>query len=121
VIKPNPTAIRAIQEADVIVIGPGSLYTSILPNLLIKEIPEAIAIAQALKIYVCNVMTQHGETDGYGAKDHLKALLQHTSPRLVEYCIVNIAHPPEELLVKYRNENSFPVLADAPEIKKLGY
>ena len=71
---PLPAAIRAIQEADYIVIGPGSLYTSIMPNLLVPELREAIAIAKAPRIYVCNIMTQPGETQGYTVADHIRAL-----------------------------------------------
>jgi uncharacterized cofD-like protein len=117
----TPDAMRAIQEADVIVLGPGSLYTSIIPNLLVKDITEAIVQAKAKKVYVCNVMTQFGETDGYSAFDHVKNLIEHSHPKIINYCIVNSARVPEELLVKYRQENSYPVRADAERIRKIGY
>ena len=78
----TPEALRAIREADLIVLGPGSLYTSIIPNLLIKEITGAIAASRAMKVYVCNVMTQPGETDGYTASNHIKALIEHSHPRV---------------------------------------
>lgn len=120
-IQPAPEVIKAIREAQIIVIGPGSLYTSILPNLVIKEISEAIASSSALKIYVCNVMTQHGETDHYGASSHLKALIQHTHPRMVDYCVINDQVPDREVLIKYEQEKAFPTKPDYLEIKRMGY
>ncbi|MFH1201484.1 MAG: gluconeogenesis factor YvcK family protein [Candidatus Omnitrophota bacterium] len=121
IIQPTSDAIKAIQEAELIILGPGSLYTSILPNLVIKEISEAIVNSHAPKIYVSNVMTQHGETDGYSAFDHLYALIQHTHPRIVDYCVVNGTPPPTELLYKYSQEKSFPTLADIKRIEEAGY
>jgi len=120
-IQPTLEAIEAIKNAQVIVIGPGSLFTSILPNLVIKEIANAIAKSSALKIYVCNVMTQHGETDDYRASDHLKALIEHTSPRIVDYCVVNSKIPEESLLAKYKQEKAFTTMADSLKIKGMGY
>ena len=120
-IQPASDAIRAIEEAELIVLGPGSLYTSILPNLVIKEISESIVNSRAMKIYACNVMTQHGETDGYSAFDHLYALIQHTHPRIVDFCIVNIAQPPTQLLYKYSQEKSFLTLVDIKRIEEAGY
>jgi len=114
-------AIKAIQEADVIILGPGSLYTSIIPNLLIKGITDAIAESQAMKIYICNVMTQTGETDGYKASDHLRALIGHSGKKdVVNFCVVNTATKvPKGLLEKYEKEKSFPVMADSKRIKEL--
>ncbi|MBN2120241.1 MAG: YvcK family protein [Candidatus Omnitrophica bacterium] len=120
-IKPTLEAIEAIREAQIIVIGPGSLYTSILPNLVIKDITRAIVESSALKIYVCNVMTQHGETDNYTASEHLKTLLKHTHPKIVDYCVINNKMPDKNILVKYQQEKSFPAKADVSEIKKMGY
>lgn len=119
--KPTPDALRAIQDADVIIFGPGSLYTSIIPNLLVRTIPEAIANSAALKIYVCNVMTQSGETDGYSAFDHVQAIIKHTNSRIVDCCIVNMAKVPKNLLGRYEQEKSFPVLSDSHRIRELGY
>lgn len=82
-------AVRAILEADLIVIGPGSLYTSIMPNLLVNDICKAVRAAEALKVYVCNVATQPGETDGYDAGDHIAAIEKHVGPDLVDYILVN--------------------------------
>jgi len=115
-------ALKAIEEADVIILGPGSLYTSIIPNLIIKGISDAIAKATAMKIYVCNVMTQPGETDGYKASDHLRALIGHSGKKnIVNFCVVNTAtRVPKELLEKYEQQKSFPVIADSKAIKDLG-
>ena len=84
-----PAALAAIGEADLIVLGPGSLYTSVIPNLLVDGVAEAIARSDAPKIYVCNIMTQEGETEGYTAADHLQALLKHGAPDLVDLCLAN--------------------------------
>ncbi len=88
-VKPNKEVLKAILEADAIVLGPGSLFTSVIPNLLIPEVSEQIALSRAVKIYVCNVMTQPGETDNYSVADHLKALFRHTGPGFVHYVIAN--------------------------------
>ena len=120
-IRPNPEVIEAIKNAQIIAIGPGSLFTSILPNLVIKEIAEAIARSSALKIYVCNLMTQHGETDNYSASDHLKALIEHTSSRIVDYCVVNSRIPNESMLDKYKQEQAYSTVADSLKIKEMGY
>jgi len=117
----TPEAIRAIREAQIIVLGPGSLYTSIIPNLLIREITDAIVAANAIKVYVCNVMTQPGESDGYKASDHIRALINHSHPRLIDYCIVNIGEIPSEILKRYQQENSFSVINDRRNIENMGY
>ncbi|MDP1853433.1 MAG: YvcK family protein [Candidatus Omnitrophota bacterium] len=117
----TPEAIRAISEAEVIVLGPGSLYTSILPNLLIKEITEAMAASSAPKIYVCNIMTQYGETDGYSAYDHLNTVINHSKKRIVDYVIVNTADIPENLIMKYKEEKAFLIRNDAEKIRKAGF
>lgn len=116
----TPEAIRAISEAEVIVLGPGSLYTSILPNLLIKEIRDAISGSGAVKIYVCNIMTQHGETDNYSAFDHLNVVITHSKTRIIDYCIINTAEIPARLEAKYKEEMSFPIRNDIDKIRKAG-
>ncbi|MCD6539366.1 MAG: YvcK family protein [Candidatus Omnitrophica bacterium] len=120
-ITPTLEAIEAIKSAQVIVIGPGSLYTSILPNLVIKEITQAVVESPGLKIYVCNVMTQPGETDGFSASEHVKVLLEHTHPRILDYCILNTRHPPSDLLKRYAQEGAYPVRADTSVLEKMGY
>jgi uncharacterized cofD-like protein len=117
----TPEALRAIREADLIVLGPGSLYTSIIPNLLIKDITEAIAASRAIKVYVCNVMTQPGETDGYTASNHIKALIEHSHPALIDYCIVNTGKIPQNLLARYTSERAFQVVNDRKKIEQMGY
>lgn len=84
-----PETIRAILDADLIVLGPGSLYTSILPNLLITSLPEALRASRALKLYICNVATQHGETDGYTVHDHIEALEKHIGHHIVDVVLAN--------------------------------
>ena len=88
-VRPYPEAIRAILDADLIVLGPGSLYTSIMPNLLVRDIAEAVHSSRALKVYVCNVATQHGETDYYSAADHVTAIERHAGPGLVDVLLAN--------------------------------
>jgi uncharacterized cofD-like protein len=85
----NPETIRAILEADIVVVGPGSLLTSVLPNLLVDSIRQALAITPATKIYVCNVATQHGETDDFSVSDHFEKLVQHVGPGLFDYILAN--------------------------------
>jgi len=117
--RPSKGAVEAIRKADVIVIGPGSLYTSIMPNLLIKGIAEEVQKAKAKKIYVCNVMTQHGETDGYRVSDHVKALVGAMGEGSVEFVIANSGKVPQYMLGKYREENAYPVELDSDNVKKL--
>jgi uncharacterized cofD-like protein len=88
-VQANPETIRAILEADIVVVGPGSLLTSVLPNLLVDGIRQALAITQATKIYVCNVATQHGETDDFSVSDHFEKLVQHVGPGLFDYILAN--------------------------------
>ncbi|MDD4152614.1 MAG: YvcK family protein [bacterium] len=117
--KPAPEVMEAIEEADAIVVGPGSLYTSVIPNLLISGVADAVREAEAVKIYVCNVMTQPGETDRYTAGDHLKALIDHAGS-VVDYMLINNARPSEEALRKYREEGAELVRAIPEEIVRLG-
>lgn len=115
-----PEVIRAIREADIIILGPGSLYTSVIPNLLIDEISHEVALAKAKKVYVCNIMTQPGETDGYAVSDHIKALFAHAgSKEIIDTVIVNDFIPANPAQ-KYRLSGSFPVLVDYDNIEKLG-
>ena len=96
--KALPEAVEAIREAEMVVLAPGSLYTSIIPNLLVDGIVEAIRESRALKIYVCNVMTQEGETEGYTASDHIRALFNHSCPGLFDLCLVNDAPIPPSVI-----------------------
>lgn len=112
-------AIKAIKESDVVLIGPGSLYTSIIPNLLVDDITQVLFETKAVKIYICNIMTQHGETDGYTASNHVKTIINHTKSGIIDYSIVNTGSIPENLLIKYREEKSAPVKIDMGELYKL--
>lgn len=116
----HPEAVRAIREADVVVLGPGSLYTSIIPNLLVKGIVEALQETRAPVLYICNIMTQPGETDGYTAVDHLQAILQYTGGRSIDYMIVNTGTVPPHILKKYKEEGASPVLVNKRAVEKLG-
>ena len=84
-----PEAVDAIRQADMIVIGPGSLYTSVLPNLLVRDIRDAIRVSRAVKVYVANVATQHGETDGFSVADHVRAIERHVGRGLIDYVLAN--------------------------------
>ncbi len=116
--RPTNEAIEAIRKADCVILGPGSLYTSIMPNLLVGGVYQEIAASRAIKIYVCNVMTQRGETEDYKASDHLKAILEHTSSGIVDYCIINTAKIPDSAFERYKGENSYPVVPDMENIKR---
>ena len=112
--------IVAIKEADLIILGPGSLYTSVIPNLLIEEIAQEIAKSNAKKIYVCNIMTQPGETDNYSVSDHIRALMQHAnSNNIIDAVLVNDCIP-DNLAKKYEQANSYPVKVDYENVRKLG-
>lgn len=113
-------AIEAIRDADMILLGPGSLYTSIIPNLLVDGIAEAVAEARALKIYVANVMTQDGETEGYTCSDHIQAIFQHSVPGLFHLCLVNSGNIPQEVLTSYAQEGAEALRVDQAACTKLG-
>lgn len=119
-IQPTQDALEAIANADVITLGPGSLYTSVIPNLIISGMSEAIAQSSAFKIYICNVMTQQGETEHYSASEHLRALQEHAGKKIVDVCLVNSRAAPDEALERYKNENSYPVEPDVEKLRKLG-
>ncbi|MGC8862489.1 MAG: gluconeogenesis factor YvcK family protein [Armatimonadota bacterium] len=120
-VSPLDETLRSIELADCIVMGPGSVYTSVIPNLLVRGIPEAISESDAVKIYVCNVMTQPGETDGYKASDHVRAVARHTDRRVFQYVLVNQERPSKELLEKYAAERQYFVEPDAAAIREMGY
>ena len=115
-----PDALDAIREADLVVIGPGSLYTSIAPNLITKDVAKAVVESPALKVYVLNVMTQPGETDGYAASDHIQALFDLSGEHLFGTCLANNMPIPEALAAKYAAEGSEPVRLDEGNVAKQG-
>jgi uncharacterized cofD-like protein len=118
--KPLQEAFDAIMEADVIVLGPGSLYTSIIPNLLVDGVCEQISKSSALKVYVCNIMTQPGESEGYSVYDHIVALEKHSRKGIIDYCIVNTSDIPQELKKKYADDGAETVRVDYELIEKEG-
>ncbi|RAL24623.1 gluconeogenesis factor YvcK family protein [Thermoflavimicrobium daqui] len=118
--RPLEEAISAIADADGIVVGPGSLYTSILPNLLVKNMTESIRASHASKIYVCNVMTQPGETDHFTASDHVRAIYDHVGERLFDQVIVNNEVPPLEVQRRYAKSSQQMVVPDIEQIHKMG-
>ncbi|MCK9861606.1 YvcK family protein [Paenibacillus sp. ATY16] len=120
-VEPLPEAIEAIEQADAILIGPGSLYTSIIPNLLVPKLAKAIVESTAVKLFVCNVMTQPGETDGYSVSDHLKAVQEHIGHKLFDYVLVNDGEISPEVAEKYAEMGSTQVELDIDEINRLGY
>jgi len=118
--RPLPETLAAIEAADLITMGPGSLYTSLIPNLLVRGIPEAIARSEALKVYVCNLMTQPGESRGYTAAGHVRALHEHAGQRLFDYVLLNTRSLSRGLLKRYAAQRAEPVAHDLEEIRALG-
>jgi uncharacterized cofD-like protein len=116
---PLMEAVRAVEEADLVVIGPGSLYTSVIPNLLVAPIADAVRRTRALRVYVANVMTQPGETSGYSAADHLKALEEHAGAHIVDIMIVNSQPVPDAVLARYGEEGAAPVRMSGPPPRRL--
>ncbi len=117
---PVDAALRAIDAADVILLGPGSLYTSVIPNLLVNGVAERIRNSAALKIYICNVMTQPGETDGFDAADHIRAIIEHGGYGLIQYCLINNAAVPPQVAKRYHDQGAEVVTADIAKIGELG-
>ena len=112
--------IWAIHDADLIILGPGSLYTSVIPNLLIKDIAKAVNNSKAKKIYVCNIMTQPGETNGFTVSDHIKTLIQHAKYNKIMDAVLVNNDLPTELLAPYKDAGSEPVVVDKDEINRMG-
>lgn len=118
--RPTDEALQAIAEADIVVLSPGSLFTSLMPNLLIAGIPEAIDRSGAQTFYVQNIMTQPGETDGMAAEEHLQAILEHTGTRLVDCIVLNSEPLPGAVLRRYRQQRSDVVPYDRARVADLG-
>ena len=118
--KALDAAVEAIHSADMIVLAPGSLYTSIIPNLLVDGIADAIRDSRALKLYVCNVMTQEGETEGYTVADHIQALFHHSYPGLFRLCLTNSTPIPECIALRYAQEGAEPIRHDVERCRALG-
>ena len=110
--------IKALEKADIIVLGPGSLYTSIIPNLLVDGVVDAIKKSNAVKIYVCNIMSQAGETENYTVSDHLAAIERHSYEGIADIVIANNAIIPESLRIKYASEHAREVMIDSINVLK---
>jgi len=121
-VAPVPEVLQAIAEAELIVLGPGSLYTSVIPNLLVRGVADAVrANRHALRVYVCNVMTQPGETEGFSASDHVRGLLEQVGRDLFTHVLVNTQRPRSRaVLARYEAEGSVPVEPDVDHIRELG-
>lgn len=117
--KATASAVEAILSADIVIVGPGSLYTSIMANLLIPEISDAIITSKAKKFFVCNIMTEYGETDGFTPYDHLIKILEHVPKMNFDYILVNDQRIPEKVRQEYEADNKFEVLYDETQKRKL--
>lgn len=115
-----PGIVEAIQEADAIILGPGSLYTNVIPNLLIKNVAKAIRDSKAFKIYIPNIMTQPGHTDDYDVSDHINAIIEHAGKKIIEYCVCDNGDIIPEFLRKYNKEGSSLVEIDSQKLKGKG-
>ena len=115
-----PDALEVLRDADLVLLGPGSLYTSVLPNLLVREIGEALRDAPGRKVYLCNLTTQPGETEGYKASDHVRALYRHVGPWVCDTVVCNDAPLPDEVAATYADQGQVPVEVDAERVEELG-
>ncbi|WP_010631922.1 gluconeogenesis factor YvcK family protein [Sporolactobacillus vineae] len=119
-IRPLPESVAAIREADLITLGPGSLYTSVIPNLLVPELAEEVVRSRARKVYVCNVMTQKGETDGYSASDHIAAIHRHVGKPFINTILANNQPIAPSILDAYAGECAEPVSVDRDRLEQMG-
>lgn len=118
--QPVDDALQVIADADLIILGPGSLYTSIIPNLLVPGVAEAIRRSPALKIYVCNIMTQPGETAGFSAADHVQAIIDHAGPGIIDCVLVNTGPISAVIQQRYARRGAEPVRVSETELRRLG-
>jgi uncharacterized cofD-like protein len=119
-VKPLPEVLEALRQADLILLGPGSLYTSVIPNLLVGGVVEAIDRSRAVCVYVANLMTQPGETTGYSLEDHVRAIDRHTKKRLIDCVVVNRQRVSPAIAKRYRADGAETIHAEPSEIEKLG-
>ncbi len=118
--RPLPETLEAVRRADLITLGPGSLFTSLIPNLLVRPLTRAVAASPALKVFVCNLMTQTNESLHMTAADHVRAIYRHARAPIFDVALLNHAPVPERLRAKYAKQGSEPILADTKELEKLG-
>ncbi|MFH1715588.1 MAG: gluconeogenesis factor YvcK family protein [Elusimicrobiota bacterium] len=114
--KAVPEAVESMNNADIIILGPGSLYTSVIPNLLINDINKALRNSKALKVFVCNIMSQPGETNNFSSLDHLQALNDHIGASCIDYILINTKRIDEDLLEKYAKKASYPIAYDSANV-----
>jgi uncharacterized cofD-like protein len=119
-VDPMPQTLDAIARADIISIGPGSLFTSLIPNLLVQGIAEAIVASPAIKVYICNLMTQANESLGLSAADHISALNQHAHQQLFDYALINRTPVSDQLKAKYALEGACQIVANLESIQSMG-
>jgi uncharacterized cofD-like protein len=119
-VRPVPQVLEALRQADLILIGPGSLYTSIIPNLLVDGVVETIARSHATCVYIANLMTQPGETGGFSVADHVRAIYDHTRPGLFDFAVINRTPISQRLLRRYRRQGAEPVDPALEELDRLG-
>jgi uncharacterized cofD-like protein len=119
-VKPLPEALAAIRAADLILVGPGSLYTSIIPNLLVDKVTDAIYNSKAKCVYIANLMTQPGETQHYSVADHVNAIYEHSRKGLFDFVVINRTAIPAKVLRRYKAEGAEPVQSSAAELKRMG-
>jgi len=118
--KALPACIEAIEEAEMIVLGPGSLYTSVIPNLLVDGVAQAIMNSDAVKVYVCNIMTQPGETDGYKVSEHITELINHGGGKLFDICLTSNDKTNQVIIDRYLQKGAETVGVDFEAVQKLG-
>ncbi len=118
--RPLPEVIEAIRRADLVLVGPGSLYTSIIPNLLVSGVAEALRKTQATRVYIANLMTQPGESQGYSVADHVRAIHEHTRGRVLDWVVINHQAISPRLLRRYRADGAEPVAADLADLQRMG-
>ncbi|UTR11712.1 YvcK family protein [Evansella sp. LMS18] len=118
--EPLQETLTALEEADLIVLGPGSLYTSVIPNLLVPQISEVIQRSEARKVYICNVMTQPGETTGFTAADHAQAIYEHAGDRILNSILVNVQPIPFSYAQRYAEQNAYEVAVDEDRLRNMG-
>ena len=119
-VKPVPQVLKAIAAADLILLGPGSLFTSIIPNLLVSGIAEALEKSTATRVYIANLMTQPGETLGYTLVDHVRAIHQHTGRKIIDWVVINNRPLAPDVLRRYKSQEAEPVLVDQAELLRMG-
>jgi uncharacterized cofD-like protein len=119
-VQPVPEVLEALREADLILVGPGSLYTSILPNLLVQQVTEVIASSHATRVYIANLMTQPGETQHYSVADHVQAIYEHTGRRLFDFAVINRKPISPRLLRRYKAQGAEPVDPSLDKLEEMG-